>query len=43
MVLKIADVYYQVWLNPCGYKTCSGWQVTLYDPIKHGPCLSAAR
>jgi len=36
------DLYYQVWLYPCRYKTC-GWQVTLCDPIKHGPRLSAAR
>jgi len=26
----------QVWLCSCGYKTC-GWQVTLCDPIEHGP------
>jgi len=40
LLLKIAVVNYQVWLCPCGYKTC-GWRLKLCDSIKHGPCLSA--
>jgi len=41
-VTAIEDVhYYQVWLCPCRYKTC-WWQVSLCDPIKHGPCLCAS-
>jgi len=37
LLLKIADVNYQLQHSPCGS------QVTLCDPIKHGPCLSAIR
>jgi len=41
-VVGLHNITRCAWLYPCGYKTC-GWQVTLCDPIKHGPCLSTTR